>query len=230
MHFFCKKHPFYFAGSENLCTFVVNLVMSISNGATVVDRTYQDNNNNLKFNFMIKLISKQQPMTKIGTKEKELKYVLNLVLSGSISEKEVIEFACKHTGMQPTMVKAAIESCLQIVELYIALGYSVKLGDLGTFYPTIDSKAVDSNTEAGLSQLKKVNIRFRPNSELVEKVNKADKELKGVFKIVDYERKFYEEVGRKDIGDTTDDTAGNDGNGNSDGGGGGSSSGGDLEG
>ena len=175
---------------------------------------------------MIKLISKQQPKTKIGTEEKELKYVLNLVLSGRISEKEVIEFACKHTGMQPTMVKAAIESCLQIVELYIALGYSVKLGDLGTFYPTIDSKAVDSNTEAGLSQLKKVNIRFRPNSELIEKVNKADKELKGVFKIVDYERKFYEEVGRKDIGDTT----GNDGSGNSDGGGGGSSSGGDLEG
>ena len=45
--FFCKKHPFYFAGSENLCTFVLNLVMSISNGTTVVDRTYQDNNNNL---------------------------------------------------------------------------------------------------------------------------------------------------------------------------------------
>ena len=43
---------------------------------------------------MIKLVSKQQPMIKIGTKEKELKYVLNLVLSGSISEKEVIEFAC----------------------------------------------------------------------------------------------------------------------------------------
>ena len=54
--------------------------MSISNGATVVDRTYQDNNNNLKFNSMIKFISKQQPMTKIGTKEKELKYFLNLVL------------------------------------------------------------------------------------------------------------------------------------------------------
>ena len=174
---------------------------------------------------MIKIKSKQSPITKMGTTEKELKYVLNLVLSGSISEKEVIEFACKHTGMQPTMVKAAIESSLQIVELYIALGYSVQLGDLGTFYPTIDS-----NTEAGLSQLKKVNIRFRPNSELVEKVNKVDKELKGVFKIVDYERKFYEEVGRKDFADASDGTTGNDGNGNSDGGGGGSSSGGDLEG
>ena len=45
---------------------------------------------------MIKLVSKQQPMTKIGTKEKELKYVLNLVLSGRISEKEVIEFACNN--------------------------------------------------------------------------------------------------------------------------------------
>ena len=78
--------------------------------------------------------------------------------------------------------------------------------------------------------MKKVNIRFRPNTEFVEKVNKADKELKGVYKIVDYERKFYEEVGRKDFADAPDDTAGNDGNGNSDGGGGGSSSGGDLEG
>lgn len=76
--------------------------------------------------------------------------------------------------------------------------------------------------------MKKVNIRFRPNSELVEKVNKADKELKGVYKIVDYERKFYEEVGRKDLGDAPDDTTGNDGDGNSDGGGGGSSSGDDL--
>lgn len=79
-----------------------------------------------------------------------------------------------------------------------------------------------------MSQLKKVNIRFRPNSELIEKVNKADKELKGVYKIVDYERKFYEEVGRKDLGDAPDDTTGNDGDGNSDGGGGGSSSGDDL--
>ena len=177
---------------------------------------------------MIKLESRQRPMTKIGTKEKELKYVLNLVLSGSISEKEVIEFASKHTGMQPTMVKAAIESCLQIVELYIALGYSVKLGNLGTFHPTINCKAVDSNTDAGLAQLEKVNIRFRPNPELIEKVNKADKELVGVYKIVDYEHKFYEEVGRKDLGDTTGNTPGNDGNGNSDGGGGGSSSGDDL--
>ena len=29
---------------------------------------------------MLKIESRQQPMTKIGTKEKELKYVLNLVL------------------------------------------------------------------------------------------------------------------------------------------------------
>ena len=72
----------------------VNLVMSISNGATVVDRTYQDNNNLLNITVMLKIESRQQPITKIGTKEKELKYVLNLVLSGRISEKEVIEFAC----------------------------------------------------------------------------------------------------------------------------------------
>lgn len=38
----------------------------------------------------------QRSMTKIVTKEKYQQHVLNLILSGSISKKEVIEFDYKH--------------------------------------------------------------------------------------------------------------------------------------
>ena len=60
---------------------------------------------------MIKLESRQRPMTKIGTKEKELKYVLNLVLSGNISEKEVIEFAC-NDGTKTLVMMAAVPATI----------------------------------------------------------------------------------------------------------------------
>ena len=148
---------------------------------------------------MIKFISKQKPMTKIGTNETELKYVLNLERAGNLSAKDVVEFACQHTGMQATMVKAALESCFQTIGYHVALGYRVKLGELGTFYPTISSKVVDSNTEAGLSQLEGLNIRFRPSADLVEKLNKAPKELTGIYKLVDVENKFYKEVGTTEL-------------------------------
>ena len=39
------------------------------------------------------------PMTKIDTKEQELKYVLQLLSSGQIGEKEVVKFCSKHTNV-----------------------------------------------------------------------------------------------------------------------------------
>lgn len=104
-------------------------------------------------------------------------------------------------------MRASLDSCCQIIEHYLSLGYNVKLGDVGISYPTISFKAVDSNTKAGLSQLKKVCIRFRPNKELVETVNKAGKEMTSVYKLVDAQKGLYEEVGTKEL---TDDSNPND--------------------
>ena len=179
---------------------------------------------------MLKLKAIQRPITKIGTKEKEHKYVLQLLSSGRIGEKEVVKFCSKHTNIPQATVRAVLDSCCQTIEYHLALGYSVKLGDVGIFYPTISYKAVDDNTEAGLAQLEKVNIRFRPNILLTEAVNKAEKETVGVYKIVDYKKGFYQEVGTKELGDDS----GNEGNTNetpSGGtGGGNTNTGGDLEG
>lgn len=177
----------------------------------------------------MKLISKQVPITKIGTNEQELKYALFLQSAGTVSTKTIAEFACKHTSMQPTMVKAMLESCFQIIEYHLSLGHSVRMGDLGTFYPTLSYKAVDSNTEAGLAQLKKVNVRFRPNSDMIDTINKAEKELLGIYKLVDHVNKYYKEVGTAKLDD--DNSSGTDsGTPPNDQGGGGTSQGGNTEG
>ena len=167
---------------------------------------------------MLKIRAEQRPITKIGTSEKELRYALQLLSSGQISEKEVVKFCSKHTNIPQATVRAVLDSCCQTIEYHLALGYSVKLGDVGTFYPTISYKSVHSNTDAGLAQLENVNIRFRPNSSLIEVVNKAEKELTGVYKIVDYEKGFYEEVGTRKLDGNDDGTPPGESGGNNNGG------------
>ena len=64
-----------------------------------------------KPNKMINIVSKEQPTPKIGTKEMEMKYSLHIQYAGTLSTKEVVAFAAKHTGMQSTAMKAALDSC-----------------------------------------------------------------------------------------------------------------------
>jgi hypothetical protein len=104
----------------------------------------------------------------------------------------------------------------------------VQLGELGSFFITTDSNAVYSNTEAGICQLKKLNIRFDAKKDLKEAINNAERELAGVYKIVDHERKIYEKVGTKESdgknesGNNSNENSGGDSNNgnNSDSGGG----------
>lgn len=53
-----------------------------------------------------------------------------------------------------------------------------------------------------MAQLEGIFVRFKPSSDVLEKVRKAEKELTGIFKLVDPEKGFYEEVGREELGDS----------------------------
>lgn len=171
-------------------------------------------------------LSKQMPMTKIGTSEKELKYVLKHSSSGIIDEKDVVNFCHNYTQIPRATIGASLDSILQTIEHYLSLGYSVKLGDIGIFYITADARTVESNTEAGLGQLRDVNIRFRPSKELQEHIRKADKECEGIYRIVDYDKKIYEKVSSSTLdGSGSGNGSGTDGGGST---GGSTGGGGDL--
>lgn len=143
---------------------------------------------------MIKVKAQESPITKIGTNEKELKYVLKPVYSGTVAEKEIIDFCQSLTQLPRTYIRASLESIIQTMIHYLMLGYKIKFNDLGIFYITANSSAVSSVADAGLSQLKNLYIRFLPNKELSEEVRSAEINLDGIYKIVDYDKKIYEKV------------------------------------
>ena len=77
---------------------------------------------------MIKFKSIQRPMTKIGTKEQELKYVLQLLSSGQIGEKEVVNFCSKHTNVPQATVRAVLDSFCQTWRCGNFLSYDILQG------------------------------------------------------------------------------------------------------
>lgn len=60
---------------------------------------------------------------------------------------------------------AVLEGLLQIIPDEIANGKIIKLGDFGTFRTTISSEAAISKDEFNTSNIKGVNVRFRPAKE-----------------------------------------------------------------
>ena len=171
---------------------------------------------------MINIVSKEQPTPKIGTKEMEMKYSLHIQYAGTLSAKDVVAFACKHTGMQSTAMKAALDSCCQTIELFLSMGYRVQMGELGTFFATTNSTTVYSNVDAGLSQLKKLNVRFNATKDLKHAVNNAEKRLVAIQKLVDPEKKIYQTISTNEL---TDSSQGAGDSGENTGGGGTSGSG-----
>lgn len=143
---------------------------------------------------MIKLEVKERPVMKIGTAEKENKYVLQLAKGQTVDDKEVVEFCHNHTQIPTVYIKAAAESYCQTIMHYLLMGYRVKVGDLGTFFLALDTKAAGSIDEAGLDQLMDIRVRFRPTKEFATKIRQAEVKLDGIFKLVDAERKIYEKV------------------------------------
>ena len=171
----------------------------------------------------MKIKSLQIHQMKMGTKEKELKFLLKPVKAGTISEKEVVNFCQSLTQLPRTYISASLESIIQAMAHYLSLGYSIKFDDLGTFSVTLDSKAVDNVAETGVSQLKNLFIRFRPSKDLIDNVRGTDIELEGIYKLVDEEKKIYEKVKKNSTSDSESTITPDD-----NGGGGGASSGGDF--
>ena len=165
-----------------------------------------------KPNKMINIVSKEQPTPKIGTKEMEMKYSLHIQYAGTLSTKEVVAFAAKHTGMQSTAMKAALDSCCQTIELFLSMGYRVELGELGTFFATTNGTTVYSNVDAGLSQLKRLRVRFDANKELKQAVNSAEKRLVAIQKLVDPEKKIYQTISTNELVSNSEGVDGSGGN------------------
>lgn len=119
----------------------------------------------------------------IGYKKKKQKLAVNgrvkdvylaKVSYGSYVDTDLLaeEVAKKCAGSEAVvlMVLRAVE---ESIATHLAMGDVVKLNSIGTFSPTITSKAQDSADKVNQFSIARTGINFRPTTRLKDKVREA---------------------------------------------------------
>ena len=104
-------------------------------------------------------------------------YYPRLKSIGEINLREIAEDIAKGSTVSPGDTMAVIESLLQKVPDYLARGYIVRLGELGSFYLSIQAEGSDSSEQVNATKIKRNKLHFR-----------AGKIVKQMLKHLDYRK------------------------------------------
>ena len=69
-------------------------------------------------------------------------------------------------------VKAVLDSLQHVIIDELARGNSVRLGDLGSFRPTISAKTHATSEAVSMADIKRVRVQFSPGAEMRRSFNK----------------------------------------------------------
>ena len=105
------------------------------------------------------------------------KYYPRLKSSGEINLREIANDIAQESTVSPGDTMAVIESLLQNIPRYLAQGYIVRLGELGSFYLSVQAEGSDSPEKVNASKIKRNKLHFR-----------AGKIMRQMLKDLDYRK------------------------------------------
>ena len=123
----------------------------------------------------IPFIRKRQKITHNGVSEE--KYIAKVYLQNTVTLEDLAELVNESSTVSKGDFIAAMTECAYQVGILLGEGHPVDLGDLGRLYPAIEAKSCDTAEEVTPKSVKKIDILFRPNKELKEKVRQQGSHL-----------------------------------------------------
>ena len=89
-----------------------------------------------------------------------------LVAYGTKDLKDILKHASMHTGLNAATVQGVVTFLEDVLAEYLASGYNVKLGNIGTFTASLKSRKVTSKEEIRAKSISFDNVRFKATKEL----------------------------------------------------------------
>ena len=86
---------------------------------------------------------------------------------------ELAEQATAETTVTRADCEAVVRAVLDIAKRQLLAGNMIDLGDIGTIYPTLQSKGMDKVEDVSASVITGVRLRFRPTFEFSAEMGKA---------------------------------------------------------
>ena len=122
-------------------------------------------------------MSKRRYWTYEAKKKKVLKqdkWVATLRRQDHLTLDETSEMVSIRGSILPGEVSGLLRAYLEQIRYHVLKGDSVNIHGLGTFYPKMATKMVDTAAEATVNNcVKDITIGFRPSNELREIINKS---------------------------------------------------------
>lgn len=105
--------------------------------------------------------------------EKPKKYVARNVVVGSISFEKLCNEVSQRCGTHRGQVNLVINGLCDVMSTFLEEGLSVKLGEFGSFRPSINAKSKDNSDDVNASTIIRKKIVFRPGKRLQRMLNEA---------------------------------------------------------
>lgn len=99
---------------------------------------------------------------------KKTMYVAKAQRGDVITSDKVAKYVAQDTGARPAQVKMILDTLVDSMMGWIEEGHGVKLGDFGSFMPTVKSASSEVAKEAGV---KRVWVTFYASKELKERLD-----------------------------------------------------------
>ncbi|MFV0268269.1 MAG: HU family DNA-binding protein [Draconibacterium sp.] len=89
------------------------------------------------------------------------------------TEKEIAEALSKNTTLSRGEASLVVDELQAVILNALLDGYSVQMGDWGSFQLTFNCTGTDTEAECTADKITSVNIRFRPGKQMKEALAKA---------------------------------------------------------
>lgn len=108
-------------------------------------------------------------------KEGETILYPKLVAYGTKNLKDILKHAQMHTGLNAATVQGVVTFLEDVLAEYLASGYNVKLGNIGTFTASLKSRKVTSKEEIRAKSIHFDNVKFKAAKELKKNIGRQMK-------------------------------------------------------
>ncbi|MEK6482279.1 HU family DNA-binding protein [Catalinimonas sp. 4WD22] len=117
-----------------------------------------------------KAIARKQP----GTTEGPVKYYASTVLDGEVGLLELCQEIEKTSTVSEADIMAVLTSLVSVIPDKLTQSKIVRLGDLGSFRPSIGSNGVETEEEVNKSTIKSNKVIFTPGKRVSKAMKAAD--------------------------------------------------------
>ena len=88
------------------------------------------------------------------------KYYAQVVLAPEMKQKQIVDQIADRCTLTGSDIKAVLDALMVVIKRNLANGSPVRLGDLGSFRPSVSGKGTEDASKCGASSVKKARVIY----------------------------------------------------------------------